>query len=554
MKKTITFFIALILLSASLTLLCSAQGFGSHATLCPTCDTAGDLDGNGELNTDDATRLLFYTMCPERYSLSAHPDHTKKDCEDCKRAADMDQNGKLDSDDAVYLLYHTLAQERFPLPGCTYEGTLAVGYSRIDITPEETMDIYGSTANRVHDPLMMTCTALDDGEHTALLFSLDLRSISVDFTQKMMDLAEEKFGIPGEQMLFNITHTHSTPAITNNTAAGGRWRQKILNQLPIVIQAALDDLDEVEAAYAGTGYTEGITFVRRYLCADGSYVMNPSASDKPVAHETEADNQMRTLRIDRKHKKDVLMVNYQTHYGSATGLYPGKYSADFVHVFREEAEKKWDCHFVYHSGASANLNFVSALPGERKYQDFIQATKKGLMPVAEGCIAGEKEVSVGDLCFAFNRYTAPVYQDTEEDIANAKIVNSSGLSTDSKEYKALAQSYGFAGYRQVQGIITRSKLGETLDVPFYAISFGEIGFVSSPYEMFDTNGMQVRDGSPFEMTFVCSYTNGGFGYVPSSYAFPHGGYEVFVSRFCETTGDDFAEEMIRLLNECKKQN
>ena len=55
------------------------------------------------------------------------------------------------------------------------------------------------------------------------------------------------------------------------------------------------------------------------------------------------------------------------------------------------------------------------------------------------------------------------------------------------------------------------------------------------------------------MTFVCSYTNGGFGYVPSSIAFPHGAYEVLISRFCETTGDDFADEMIRLLNNCKNQ-
>ena len=71
--------------------------------------------------------------------------------------------------------------------------------------------------------------------------------------------------------------------------------------------------------------------------------------------------------------------------------------------------------------------------------------------------------------------------------------------------------------------------------------------------MFDTNGVQVREGSPFKMTFVCSYANGGFGYVPSAIAYPHGGYEVIISRFCETTGDDFAAEMVRLLKECKNQ-
>ena len=247
------------------------------------------------------------------------------------------------------------------------------------------------------------------------------------------------------------------------------------------------------------------------------------------------------------------MVNYQTHYGSATGLYEGQYSADFVHVFRETAEKKWDCHFVYHSGASANLNFASAIPGERKYSNFVAATQMGLVPTARRCMENEKKVSLGELRFASSLYTAPVYQDTAEDIAKAKAIDSSGYDTDSKEYAALLKEHGFTSYRQVQGIMTRSKLGKTLDLPFYAISFGDIGFASAPYEMFDTNGMQVREGSPFEMTFVCSYTNGGFGYVPSSLAFPHGAYEVYISRFCETTGDDFAAEMVRLLTECKNQ-
>ena len=173
-----------------------------------------------------------------------------------------------------------------------------------------------------------------------------------------------------------------------------------------------------------------------------------------------------------------------------------------------------------------------------------------MIPTMKECLAGEKQVSLGKLCFASKIVKGPVYQDTEEDKANAKIVDKSGYDTDSAEYKALCAQYGFAGYRQVQGIVTRAGLDKFVDVPFYAITFGDVAFVSSPYEMFDTNGVQVREGSQFDMTFVCSYTNGGWGYVPSSIAYPHKGYEVYVSRFCETTGDDFADEMVNLLDEC----
>ena len=558
MKKIASALLALVMIAGIIPLNVSAARESGYTRFCATCQATGDLDGNHSLEPADAMDLLACVLFPERYTMVEHEGHTSKDCATCTAAGDMDKNGTMDVDDVLYLLYNSLfhGDGQYALDGCTCKDAFFVGYARTDITPEGEMEIYGSTASSAaqngEDILQMTCTAMDDGENTALLFSLDLRSFSVDFSKQMTDVIEKKFNIPADQVVLNITHTHSTPTITNGTAAGKAWRQKILTQLPIVVQAALDDMDEVEVAYVGTGYTEGITFVRRYLMPDGTYDTNP-ASGTATAHETEADNEMRTLRIDRKNKKDILMVNYQTHYGSATSLYKGYYSADFVHTFRKEAEAKWDCHFVYHSGASGNLNFMSAIPGERKYSTYEIATREGFIPTVQGCMDTEKKAELGKLRFASKWVEGPVYQDTAEDIANAKIVNSSGYETDSAEYKALAAQYGFAGYRQVQGIITRSKLGDTLDVPFYAISFGDIGFVTAPYEMFDTNGMQVREGSPFEMTFVCSYSNGGFGYVPSSIAFPHGAYEVFISRFCETTGDDFAQEMVKLLKDCKNQ-
>ena len=70
--------------------------------------------------------------------------------------------------------------------------------------------------------------------------------------------------------------------------------------------------------------------------------------------------------------------------------------------------------------------------------------------------------------------------------------------------------------------------------------------------MFDTNGKEIRDASPCKTTFVCTLSGGGFGYVPSAFAFPHGGYEVNNCQFVEGSGEEFAREFVRLLTECKK--
>ena len=88
-----------------------------------------------------------------------------------------------------------------------------------------------------------------------------------------------------------------------------------------------------------------------------------------------------------------------------------------------------------------------------------------------------------------------------------------------------------------------------LDIPISAVSMGDVGFVSAPYEMFDANGVQIKEGSNFKMTFVCAYANGDYGYIPSSLAHSHGGYEVFSCCFVQGTGEALADKMISMLNE-----
>ena len=67
--------------------------------------------------------------------------------------------------------------------------------------------------------------------------------------------------------------------------------------------------------------------------------------------------------------------------------------------------------------------------------------------------------------------------------------------------------------------------------------------------MLDTNGMEVKQGSPFKMTFMCAYTNGSNGYIPSTFAFSRGGYEVDTTYFVQGTGEALAQELVRLLSE-----
>jgi hypothetical protein len=138
---------------------------------------------------------------------------------------------------------------------------------------------------------------------------------------------------------------------------------------------------------------------------------------------------------------------------------------------------------------------------------------------------------------------------SEEEVQKAQEVVNAGY--ESSEGIALMAKYGFDSHYEPAFIVTRSRLGETLEVPLTAISFGDIAFTAFPYEMFHENGKQVRDGSPFKMTFICTLSGDALGYVPSAIGYQNGGYETFNCRFAPGSGEEFANESIRLLNLCK---
>jgi hypothetical protein len=255
-----------------------------------------------------------------------------------------------------------------------------------------------------------------------------------------------------------------------------------------------------------TTMEEGITFVRRRIMTDGKVEINYSAANGAVAYEHAPDLELRTLRFDRGDKKDVLLINYQTHYW---GVPSECLSADWIHPFRETVEKDLDVHFAYVNGAGGNQNFNGAF-GDQKFSRF-QDTIPSFMTAVKASMAEETEAALGNITFAHSA--------CEYDMINETHDGPNG---------------------------TKRKMN------LWAVGFGDIGIAAAPYEMFSINGQEIRAGSPYPMTFVSAYTNERNGYVPSAISYPYGGYEVVLGTACAPgSGEVFAQELVRLLGECK---
>ena len=61
----------------------------------------GDVNGDGDVDTDDAIYLLRHTLLQSEYPVN--------------QSVDFDGSGKVDTDDAIYLLRHTLLPSEYPL-------------------------------------------------------------------------------------------------------------------------------------------------------------------------------------------------------------------------------------------------------------------------------------------------------------------------------------------------------------------------------------------------------------------------------------------------------
>ena len=104
-------------------------------------------------------------------------------------------------------------------------------------------------------------------------------------------------------------------------------------------------------------------------------------------------------------------------------------------------------------------------------------------------------------------------------------------------------------YHAMSIVSRANNTSEGRNLELNAISFGSVGFITAPYEMFDVNGMAIKEGSPFETTFIMTCSNGHHDYVAAAYAYENGGsYEIHNRVLGKGTAEDLQARFIEMLN------
>ena len=446
-----------------------------------------------------------------------------------------------------------------PADGNSTDGQFLVGYGKVNITPEYSVPLrgYGNTSKRMStgfvDYIYATCVAITgtNGE-TVIAFGIDLTNAFSNCFPGYRQKVADAVGIPVENVHLSCSHMHSGCDMTNTAVPSVNTYIRDCEAWFIeCAEMAMADQKPATIGYA-EAYTENLNFVRRYYREDGSPAGDNYGlfSDSPiVAHESEVDNQLQLIKFYREDGKDIIMANFQMHPHRNAGSTNTNMTADIVGVFRNELETQLGVHAIYFTGSSGNVNPTSRIKEENITNDYNEQGQ-ALAKYAIDLEGKYTDIPVGPVHAITQEYTGPTDHTQDHKLEAAKYLqNAMNGGADFNEYLEYAEEHGINSKHAVSAIITKANEPATRTTGVFAFSVSNLGFAVVPFEMFDTNGMFIKENSPFAATFVLTCANQHNTYLPSALGFQNGGYEVDQSKFAPGTGEIIADLYVQLLTD-----
>ena len=418
-----------------------------------------------------------------------------------------------------------------------YTGVFKTGYDRQDVTPSGEIKMKdGTVLKSILDRVYVTCIAVNDGENTVLLFTMDAGNVAAGPANTIKARVSKATKVPEDNIIISGTHTHSAPQLgfPAGSSANMKWDQVVYAAFQKAAQNAIADLSDSEV-YTGATLAENMSFVRRWFYEDGTpggIWRQPVSGKKIASYENDSDDLFQYVRFVRADKKDILLANWGIHFTNAGNT---AISSDLNFYFRTNIEKlDDDVNFAFYIGPSGNVSFKDYVGGMAKYNSYAKMGTELAKQVVKD-MSKLTRVEPGKISVEVIDYDAKVLKDDATRVANAtkaaaEIAALKLYDGDAKVY-AVCAKYGFESAKEVNSVVSRNKdsRGEYDEIKIVALSFGDIGITGVPYEMFDTNGIEIREASPFKTTIVITGCGGSAGYVPSALAVPNGGYEVYTT-------------------------
>lgn len=362
-------------------------------------------------------------------------------------------------------------------------GQLEVGVATVDITPEVGVDRMRSMSGvstlveNVHDPLTAKAIVFKNGEQSVALVSMELIGFSPVNQVRIRKEVAAKTGITN--VITSVTHTHGSGSPEEAIS------EKIIERAVNAVVEANNGSEPVSIGY-GAGVLNG-GYNRRVINADGTVDMLWNNSDRKKT--APVDDEIGVILIQRVSDGSTLatLVNYAVHPVISMNFDELIVSADYPGAMARKLEARLGGTCIFYMGASGDINpydadmfrFATAEQTFTAIDQLAEALAVEIETVANGI-----ETSHSDVTLDFDSYYL--------NMADRK----NGPHGDKER---------------------------SVEVDTFLID-KRFAFVSIPGEIFVELGLDLKERSPAEATFLLACANDYFRYIPTIKAAGEGGY------------------------------
>ena len=475
-------------------------------------------------------------------------------------------------------LYHTyLERTRIGQPGMLFLIVFAViglstsalpavqlfaGAAKVDITDWK--------AGPVNDRLYVKALVLKSGITTAVMITVDtvaigeIGGIKNDYLPKVRSTLKKEFGIPPTNVLVNASHCHGVVCSDVDVRTFQAVQMATKNMVPVTIGA-------------GSGHENRVMENRRLQLTDGrtidvrhAYSMPP---DEKVAKVGPVDPEIGILRLDRLDGRTLAVVyNFACH--PIQGVPSGGNTADltgFASQLLEETLSEGTIA-LFIQGCGGDINPVTYKDVDNPRDAEPLGHKLGLSALKAIRKVQTKE---DDRLIVINETITLPRADTHQRIVameaeQERLLRSlRGTSLNLKTFLALTMKYNVAGKfpsyyshrylhektigrddlqrldaenrgnmkQYMENVYTMEQLTRlqtnltllkkhqttfladgtrTIDVELVGVRVGDFVLITFPGELTVQIGLNIKQVSPHERTFVAGYTNGYIYYAPTA--------------------------------------
>lgn len=419
---------------------------------------------------------------------------------------------------------------------------LRVGTGKIHLPADDSMVVAGSILPRhvtgQEGKLRAVAIVIEKPSSPKLAIVVcDVIVVTRDDVDAAVSEIERTTGIPPANLLISATHTHHAPStiVVHDYGRDEVFCQHLREGIIRGVQQANAHLSDDESYfYFHQGEENTIGGNSRLLLADGTIwwvgprtdAMRPTGPfdpQLPVFAFRDADNHLQAL-----------MYNHSTHtIGTCNGDVG---SPSFYGLTAQELEAELGGSVCFLPGAFGSTHNVTEVPPPEAVKRLKEAITDAmgqakLMPV-------EKLASI-QCPFRFKVRTFDEAVEDEKVSSYCRKRVPDGADSTINVFRNMRQ-------------ILASQQGQTRQTTLQAMVIGEVAIVGVPGELFTGLGVDLKERSPFQYTYIASLANDWMGYLPDREAHTLGGYQTWMGLHSyaeEGTGERMVDECLRMLRQ-----